>query len=260
MRGRRVMACGSDVGARAWRSSTASTHSAPRAAARIRPGACHLHADRIDPRPISPHARAPCRTELARSARTPRSCRCWRGAVRECAWCVVVELPGWATRRRRTEGRAPRPSGASAHSRRPRAGGPCIVMRDARHSSEMATMINGGNVAGVVAWWWWWLFRAFGAMGLKLTQMCNLKGSRKKIHHNAAHKPRRSHFVYSSQGFGPLYAGHVADMRVSCEWLDSDSTTGPSCTADHRKQTGATSEPRQWCAACCRVPCHELCC
>ena len=105
MRARRVMACGSDVGARAWRSSSASTHSAPRAAARIRPGACHLHADRIDPRPIPPHARAPCRTELARSARTPRSRRCWRGAVRECAWCVV-ELSGWATRRRRTEGRA----------------------------------------------------------------------------------------------------------------------------------------------------------
>ena len=157
MRARRVMACGSDVGARAWRSSSASTHSAPRAAARIRPGACHLHADRIDPRPIPPHARAPCRTELARSARTPRSRRCWRGAVRECAWCVV-ELSGWATRRRRTEGRAPRLSGASAHSRRPRAGGPCIVMRDARHSSEMATMINGGGVAGVLAWWWW-LFR-----------------------------------------------------------------------------------------------------
>ena len=61
MRGRRVMACGSDVGARAWRLSSASTHSAPRAAARIRPGAYHLHAGRIDPRPILPHARAPCR-------------------------------------------------------------------------------------------------------------------------------------------------------------------------------------------------------
>ena len=35
MRARRVMACGSDVGARAWRSSSASTHSAPRAAARF---------------------------------------------------------------------------------------------------------------------------------------------------------------------------------------------------------------------------------
>ena len=75
---------------------------------------------------------------------------------------------GWATRRRRTEGRAPRLSGASAHSRRPRAGGPCIVMRDARHSSEMATMINRGGVAGVVAWWWW-LFGAFGSLGLKCT-------------------------------------------------------------------------------------------
>ena len=35
MRAPRVMACGSDVGARAWRSSSASTHSAPRAAARF---------------------------------------------------------------------------------------------------------------------------------------------------------------------------------------------------------------------------------
>ena len=77
-----------------------------------------------------------------------------------------------------------------------------------------------------------------------------------KIHHNAARQPRRSHFVCSSQGFGPLYAGLVVGMRVSCEWLDSDTTTtGPSCT-DHRKQTGAMSEPRQWCAAFCRVPCH----
>ena len=149
-------------------------------------------------------------------------------------------MSGWATRRRRTEGRAPRLSGASAHSRRPRAGGPCIVMRDARHSSEMATMINGGNVAGVVAWWWWWLFGAFGAMGLKLTQMCNLKGSRKKIHHNAAHNPRRSHFVYSSQGFGPLYAGHVSGMRVSCEWLDS---TRPQ--AHHAQQTTGNKRARR---------------
>ena len=77
-------------------------------------------------------------------------------------------MPGWATRRRRTEGRAPRLSGASAHSRRPRAGGPCIVMRDARHSSEMATMINRGGGAGVVACWWW-LFGAFGSLGLKCT-------------------------------------------------------------------------------------------
>ena len=194
---------------------TASTHLAPRAAARIRPGACHLHADRIDPRPISPHARAPCHTELARSGRTPRSCRCWRGAVRECAWCVVVELPGWATRRRRTEGRAPRLSGASAHSRRPRAGGPCIVMRDARHSSEMATMINGGNVAGVVAWWWW-LFGAFGSLGLKCTIS---RGAESKIHHNAARKRRRSHFVCSSQRFWPVVrrprCGHASIMRVA---------------------------------------------
>ena len=35
MRARRVMACGSDVGARAWRSSSASTHSAQHAAARF---------------------------------------------------------------------------------------------------------------------------------------------------------------------------------------------------------------------------------
>ena len=165
-------------------------------------------------------------------------------------------MSGWATRRRRTEGRAPRLSGASAHSRRPRAGGLCVMMRDARHSSEMATMINRGGVAGVVAWWWW-LFGAFGSLGLKCT--ISRGADKAKIHHNAARKPRRSHFVCSSQGFGPLYAGLVVGMRVSCEWLDSDTTTGPSCT-DHRKQTGATSEPRQRCAACCQVSCHELCC
>ena len=139
-------------------------------------------------------------------------------------------MSGWATRRRRTEGRAPRLSGASAHSRRPRAGGPCIVRRDARHSSEMATMINRGGVAGVVAWWWW-LFWAFGSLGLKCTIS---RGAESKIHHNAARKRRRSHFVCSSQGFGSLYAGLVVGMRVSCEWLDPDTTTGP-CT-DHRKQ------------------------
>ena len=88
-------------------------------------------------------------------------------------------MSGWATRRRRTEGRAPRLSGASAHSRRPRAGGPCIVMRDARHSSEMATMINRGGVAGVVAWWWWWWW-LFGVRGVRLAgpQMYNFKGRR----------------------------------------------------------------------------------
>jgi hypothetical protein len=79
------------------------------------------------------------------------------------------------------------------------------VMRDARHSSEMATMINGGGVAGVVAWWWW-LFGAFGSLGLKCT---TARGAERKMHHNAARKRRRSHFACSSQGFGPLYAGLV---------------------------------------------------
>ena len=84
-------------------------------------------------------------------------------------------MSGWATQRRRTEGRSPRLSGTSAHSRRPHAGGPCIVMRDARHPSEMATMINRGGVAGVVAWWWW-LFGAFGSLGLK----CTIQGKPKE--------------------------------------------------------------------------------
>ena len=87
------------------------------------------------------------------------------------------------------------------------------MMRDARHSSEMemATMINRGGVAGVVPWWWWLFEAFFGSLGLKCTIS---RGAESKIHHNTARKRRRSHFVCSSQSFGPLYAGLVAGMRV----------------------------------------------
>ena len=129
------------------------------------------------------------------------------------------------------------------------------MMRDARHSSEMATMINGGGVAGVVAWWWW-LFGAFGSLGLKCT-ISRGADTAKFTTTPPANAAEATSFV-ARNDFGPLYAGLVVGMRVSCEWLDPDTTTGPR--TDHRKQTGATSEPRQWCAACCRVPCHELCC
>ena len=48
------------------------------------------------------------------------------------------------------------------------------MMRDARHSSEMGTMINRRGVAGVVvvvvAWWWGGCsIGAFGSLGLKCT-------------------------------------------------------------------------------------------
>ena len=79
------------------------------------------------------------------------------------------------------------------------------MMRDARYSSEMATMVNRGGVAGVVAWWWW-LFGAFGSLGFKCTISM---GAERKMHHNAARKRRRSHFACSSQDFGLLYAGPV---------------------------------------------------
>ena len=117
------------------------------------------------------------------------------------------------------------------------------MMRDARHSSEMATMINRGGVAGVVAWWWW-LFGAFGcSLGLKCATS---RGAESKIHHSAACKRCRSHFVCSSQDFGPLYAGLVVGMRESFEWPDPDDTTTGPCTDHRKKQTGAKSEPRQW--------------
>ena len=83
------------------------------------------------------------------------------------------------------------------------------MMRDARHSSEMGTMINRRGVAGVVVVAWWWdgcSIGAFGSLGLKCTIS---RGGEIKIHHNAARKRRRSHFACSSQGFGPLYAGLV---------------------------------------------------
>ena len=47
------------------------------------------------------------------------------------------------------------------------------MMRDARHSSEMGTMINRRGVAGVVVVAWWWggcSIGAFvGSLGLKCT-------------------------------------------------------------------------------------------